>query len=81
MSNLYGVVDGSASTPATRRGHTELTTTAASWAGAIRVCIKRGSDGTERFEISMVPWHGNGDMRILATGIPGDAASVRFQPC
>lgn len=71
MSRFYGVVAGSAKTKATRRGHHELTATAASWAGAIEVRIYLDKDGIERFEVCQRPWHGLGITEVLADGVVG----------
>ncbi len=68
MSRFYGIVSGAAQTQATRRGHRELETTAASWKGAIRVYLWLADDGTQHYRVSMIPWHGQGDRREIAEG-------------
>jgi hypothetical protein len=76
MSKLYATIDGAAKNQATMRGHSEIVTHAASWAGAIRVRVSIDKDGVERFEIEMTPWKGAGDSRVIAAGVMGDARSV-----
>ena len=71
MSRLYGVVQGASRTAATRRAHRVLTTTAATWHGAIEVSITVAEDGTERFEVVQRTWHGAGINQVLASGIVG----------
>jgi predicted acyl esterase len=69
MSALYGTLKG-AKGMATRCGHRELTTHAASWDGAVRVSLNNNKEtGSTSYVVELVPWHGNGEYRKLAEGI------------
>lgn len=69
MSALYGTLKG-AKGMATRCGHRELTTYAASWDGAVRVSLNNNKEtGSTSYLVELVPWHGNGEYRKLAEGI------------
>lgn len=80
MSALYGTLKGKAKTIATRCGtkNSPIVTMAASWAGAVRVEVYIDADGTEKFEVIMCQWHGNGDYRVLCSGLVGKADSVMY---
>jgi hypothetical protein len=75
MSRFYGTVNGSAQTEATRRGNakTGITTHAASWKGAVRVCVHYDkSMDLEHYTVELVPWKGSGPRKLLAEGVMGD---------
>lgn len=73
MSHFYGVVEGQARTPATRRGSKNgLRAVAASWNGAIEVELFVGDDGRDRFRVYERKWHGAGVSRLLAEGVIGE---------
>lgn len=74
MSHFYGTLKGSRG-EATRCGtkNSGLDVTAASWAGAIRTRVWHdGAAGVDRYDVSLIPWHGAGASRVLAQGIVGD---------
>jgi len=75
MSHFYGTLQG-ARGKATRRGHktTGLVTIAASWRGAIQVCLRYDvKSGEDIAAIYFVPWHGNGrNMLIYAGPVSGE---------
>ena len=79
MSHFYGTLHGQARTPATRRGTARggITTHAAGWSGAIRVAVWHDeTNGTDRYDVSLVPWQSSGGHGTqLAEGIL-DANSV-----
>jgi len=69
MSALYGTLKG-AKGMATRCGHRELTTQAASWDGAVRVTLNNDKKtGSTSYVVELVPWHGSGEHKKLAEGI------------
>jgi len=69
MSALYGTLQG-AKGMATRCGHRELTTQAASWDGAVRVTLNNDKKtGSTSYVVELVPWHGSGEYKKLAEGI------------
>lgn len=71
MSHFYGVVEGSARTPATRRGtkSSGLKTTAASWEGSVVVRIWRNLyTDSDWATVELQPWHGAGTTRLLWRG-------------
>ena len=70
MANFFGSVKG-ARGEATRLGHSELQTVAASWKGAISVYLYE-LDGKTRYRVSQQPWHGQGVSRIVGEGIIGE---------
>jgi len=75
MAHFYGVLEGSARTPATRCGtkNSGLTAIAASWDGAIETYI--WYDETikkNRYQVRQKPWHGQGISKTLSEGIIGD---------
>jgi hypothetical protein len=74
MANLYGTLEGSRG-PATRCGNNQLVTTAATWAGAIRVELSResGDPAGAAYVVRLIPWHGRGEHRTLAEGRIGEA--------
>ena len=78
MSHFYGCISESArKTQPTARGHksTGLKTWAAGWGGKIEVSVWEDG-GIDHFVVWMQPHHGNGDKRLLASGIVGDGDSV-----
>ena len=71
MSHFYGTVKGSAKTTATRRGSkaSGLTTTAASWEGAVKVHLSHDEEtGRAVYVVTLTPWLGAGVNRVLASG-------------
>lgn len=71
MAHFYGIVDGSAKTEATRCGTkvSGLSTTAASWQGAIRTRIWHCEEtGEDMCEVRMIPWQGAGETQTLYRG-------------
>jgi len=72
MSHFYGVMQGSRG-GVTRCGtkNSGLSTTAASWNGAINVALYQDADGQDCYRVVQTPWHGNGVTRILAEGVVG----------
>lgn len=70
MSKLYGTIDGAGKTQVTRRGHSQLTTQAACWEGAIRVELLCDEHGVTRYTVIMTPWkNSGGERQVLAAGI------------
>jgi hypothetical protein len=61
--------------PASRLGSVSsgITATAASWAGGIRTELYV-KDGVDWADVSMIPWHGNGEARVLYSGPVGEYA-------
>ena len=65
----------------TARGHktTGVGTVGASYSGAISVALWYDEETkTDKFRVSMIPWHGAGDARVLVHGTVGDASIVEF---
>lgn len=73
MSHFYGVLKGQRG-EATRAGNKSsgLTTTAASWAGAIEVRLHVDALGRDCYEVVQTPWHGRGVAQTLARGVLGE---------
>ena len=72
MSALYGTLQG-ARGMATRCGHRELTTHAASWSGAVKVSLTNDKKtGSTSYVVELVPWHGHGEYKKLAEGVMGE---------
>ena len=74
MSHFYSVIQGNRG-QATRCGTKDsgVTATAASWTGAIRTDLWYSpEDDVNRYTVVMIPWHGVGCTRVMATGIVGD---------
>lgn len=73
MSHFYGTIKGNRG-EATRCGHrtTGLTTTAASWAGAIETHLYVNDEGLDCYRIVQKPWKGNGSYRVIAEGRVGE---------
>ncbi len=73
MSHFYGTLNGSRG-EATRCGTKQsgVRTIAASWKGAIQVDLFHHSDGTDRFEIRMIPWENVGEQMLIACGKVGE---------
>lgn len=70
MAHFYGTLEGNRG-QATRMGTkaSGLSTIAASWEGAVSVEIQHHEEtGKDTFTISLIPWHGNGINRTIATG-------------
>jgi len=80
MAQFFGSISGQKGT-ATRLGSKSsgLTVEACSWQGKIVTVLSTDADGTDRFEIRMERHAGKGDYMVIATGIVGDAMSIR--PC
>jgi hypothetical protein len=70
MAHFFGALQG-ARGPATRLGSkgSGLTTTAASWNGAIQVEV-RHNDGVDEFRVIEKPWHGRGIFRVVTDWQP-----------
>jgi len=78
MATFKGTVQGGRGV-ASRLGHKEMVTTAASWAGAIRVSLNI-VDGETKALVEMIKWNGKGHYRVLYSGpidADGCSASVR----
>ena len=74
MSHFYSVIQGNRG-QATRCGTKDsgVTATAASWTGAIRTDLWYSpEDDVNRYTVVMIPWHGVGCTRVMATGIVGE---------
>lgn len=69
MAHFYGTVDGRARTIATRTGTKKsgLRTIAASWAGAVHVCLS-DQNGVTHAVVELIPWEGSGTRRLLYAG-------------
>jgi hypothetical protein len=70
MSRFYGVLKG-ARGEATRCGHRDMSTTAASWHGAIRTYLYIDDQGRDCYAVRETPWHGSGVDRLIAQGVIG----------
>jgi hypothetical protein len=72
MSHFYGMISRSArKTTPTARAHVSsgLETVAASWQGAVQVNLGHNAEtGKDWFRVELVPWHGAGVNKTLATG-------------
>ena len=76
MAHFYGMTQGFRGA-ASRLGGKEsgLTTTAASWSGAIRVELRHdAATGKDKFVVTQTPWHGCGVSEIIASGTIGEPA-------
>lgn len=76
MAHFYGVIKGTGKTESTRCGtkKTELTTTAASWDGAIKVNLYYDEETKKnKFTVYQRRWHGNGVEARIADGIVGES--------
>ena len=74
MSHFYSVIQGNRG-QATRCGtkNSGVTATAASWTGAIRTDLWYSpEDDVNRYTVVMIPWHGVGCTRVMATGTVGE---------
>ena len=74
MSHFYSVIQGNRG-QATRCGTKDsgVTATAASWTGAIRTDLWYSTeDDVNRYTVVMIPWHGVGCTRVMATGTVGE---------
>ena len=82
MSHFYATIPTSArKTVPTARGHktTGIETVGASYSGAVRVALWHDAyTGVDKFEVSMTPWQGAGDAKVLARGTVGDASIIEF---
>lgn len=68
MTAFYGTVAGQRG-EATRLGHSSIQVCAASWHGAIRVTLQKGhTDKDPQCIVSLVPWKGVGDSRLIYNG-------------
>jgi len=72
MSQFYGTLKGSRG-EATRCGTitSGLLTTAASWAGAVRVHLWTDAFGSERYSVELVSWQGHGVCVDICRGFVG----------
>ncbi len=84
MSHFYAAIDSSARrNPATARGHTStgISTYAASYAGRVSVYLRHCEEtGEDTFEVFLEQHESAGDRCVIASGIIGDAKSVRRCP-
>ena len=74
MSHFYGTLKGTRG-EAARCGSKSsgITTTAASWAGAITVRLWQDETGRDCFSVEQIPWRGRGERRSIAFGYVGEA--------
>lgn len=74
MSHFYGIVSGGRG-DATRCGHKTkgLTTTAASWNGAIRTTLFVDDGGRDCYRVEQIEWQGRGAYRLIAEGCVGES--------
>ncbi len=81
MSHFYAAIPTSARrTVATARGHTStgISTYAASYAGRVAVYLRHCEEtGEDTFEVFLEQHEGAGDRCAIASGLIGDAKSVR----
>lgn len=66
MSKFYGTVQGQRGR-ATRCGHFDITTHAASWAGAVRTRLS-DRNGTIWATVETQSWHGHGERQLIYDG-------------
>lgn len=73
MSHFYGTLKGQRG-EATRTGSKQsgLTTTAASWAGAIEVELYTDEQGRDCYRVVQKPWQGKGVSQPLVGGVLGE---------
>lgn len=72
MAHFYGTVRGARGEASRCGGKASLlTTTAASWNGAIKTTLFVDTSGRDCYLVEQIPWHGAGTSRILATGVVG----------
>lgn len=72
MAHFYGILKGNRG-QATRLGSAKsgLTTTAASWQGAVSVELWKEEDGIDFVRVEIIPWKGKGDHKMLYLGPVG----------
>ena len=82
MAHFYGELRGCWGLASRIGGkRSGLCTTAASWAGAVRVVVHHeAADNRDYYTVSLIPWHGSGPSRVLAQGVLGEETPVE-QPC
>lgn len=83
MAHFYGVVRGSAKSPATRTGSkkTSLETIAASWDGAIKVLAWYNEEEDEDWVmISFIRWEGAGTDMMLYEGPISEYSPISENP-
>lgn len=73
MANIYVSCRGSGGA-VKRLGGSFGTAYAATWKGGIRVAIRRGDDGVERFTVTHERHNGAGIEGLIAEGIVGQAS-------
>lgn len=68
MSHFYAIIQGSRGR-ATRCGTRQsgMVTQAASWSGSVRVSLTE-RDGVDWAYVTLEPWHGTGDSRVIYDG-------------
>lgn len=77
MSHFYGTLQGTrgeATRCATKKSG--LTTTAASWDGAIRTTLYVNEQGENCYRVEQVQWRGSGVYQVLAEGVVGKLVDV-----
>ncbi len=81
MSHFYAAIPTSARrTMPTARGHasTGISTYAASYAGRVSTYLWHDEEtGEDRFEVSMTPHEGSGDLKAIASGVVGKSKTIR----
>ncbi len=81
MSHFYAAIPTSARrTMPTARAHTStgVAVYAASWDGRIRTYLWHDEEtGEDRFEVSMTPHEGKGDLKAIASGVVGKSKTIR----
>ena len=74
MAHFYGIIKGDRGS-ASRCGSARsgLTTTSASYQGAVKVRLFEGADGKDYAHIELVPWCGEGVTQTIYCGPVGEA--------
>ena len=73
MSHFYAQMQGGRGV-VTRTGTKKsgISTTAASWNGAITTDLYQNAEGKDCYRVTQTPWRGNGLYIVLAEGVIGE---------
>tara|TARA_R110000868_G_scaffold373247_1_gene637173 strand:+ start:328 stop:567 length:240 start_codon:yes stop_codon:yes gene_type:complete len=77
MAHFYGTLQG-AGKEVTRRGHADLSVTAAGWGGAVKVELFVDSEGRDCYNVRQIKWQGVGVDRVLVAGVIGEETTAEL---
>ena len=68
MARFYGSIQGRRAT-VHRLHYRSMEVIAAGWHGGVRVRLTINADGDDCYEVVLIPWNGEGELKHIASGV------------